>query len=137
MLSYLDESGGYFKYKDIISTGLCVSNIKFGKFFKENGGVRKNIKSIYYLYEMIDDDNTKNYKLQYMFSFLINNLTYYAYIYIDNEYEKGSCDTCDLHSKWSHECKMYISPILEMLIQHNISIAELNDMMVNYKVGNY
>ena len=119
-INYIE--GGYCKYSDLIQNSIYnsdISNIKFGKFFKLNGGIKPHINKIYELClinkKYINSNNIKLYESFMIFDFIMCDKIYYSVIFINIEY--GSCETC---MEFEKDCKMYICSNLYDLIYYSI-----------------
>lgn len=114
---YIMEDCG-MKYSDLIKNNYSNNklDVKFGKFFKNNGGIKKNINNIYEFCEIKDLEHNNKYKSFLIFDFLICDKLYYSFIFID--VDNGSCDTCNMG--FSYDCKMYIDDNLKDLVFFSI-----------------
>lgn len=118
---HLEES--YCKYSDLIRNSFSpddISEIKFGKFFKNNGGIKPHINKIYEICSIKkcypNSRNVRMHESFIIFDFIINDKLYYSIIFID--VDNGSCETCNMG--YNKECKMYINTSIKNLIYYSI-----------------
>lgn len=122
--------GGYCKYSDLIQTNIAFNNEqKFGRFFKNNGGIKPHVNNIYefliHKQKYLNSQTMRIYKSIIIFNFMHNNNLYYSTIIVD--IDNGSCETCNMN--YNKDCKMYINNNLRDLIYYSIG-NELDSYLI-------
>lgn len=105
---HINETDECFSYKELIRRDLHTPEYAFGKYFKENGGIQKQIHRVYY-YKESHKENT--FQKCLLCDIQINDKMYSCYI--ETNYDEG-CKSCGMGRY--EDNTMYISHNLETLI---------------------
>lgn len=111
LFDHINETDEFFSYKVLIRRDLHTPLYSFGKFFLQNGGIRKHIQRIYYHKQSHSDTDTLHFQICLVFDIQINKNTYGCYI--EAIYDEG-CKSCGMGRDIDNF--MYISHNLETLI---------------------
>jgi hypothetical protein len=102
-------------YRDLIKWDLYTPKEKFGQHFKQAGGLKHVIRTLYVVEDELAENNENGHKTL-IFDFAIGDIVYVGCLL---QLDRSVCDTCGLVFKGESE-HLYIADSLDALLKHSI-----------------